>query len=236
MLQNGKNHGRASLTVKEKKDLLNKKARHSVLQVGDRVLVKNVKERGGPGKLRSHWEKCVYLVTERKGEGPVYVLEPENGGVQRCLHRNLLFPVGSDLQIKADDDQSMPNRKGVNHRKQNKDCNKKVDDRGKSLVDRKKKNSKSDHAENLQEDEDGRNTSSNESSDSSDERNSDIPNKRVSKAVKRFTYDKLGSPTISNLASRNGECQGEMKEIEKILHKLKALFDSIMMYIDGQQS
>ena len=111
-----------------------------------------------------------------------------------------------------------------------------MDDRGKSLVDRKKKNSKSDHAENLQENEDSSDTSSNESSDSSDERTSDIPNKRVSKAVKRFTYDKLGSPTISNLASRNGECQGELKEIEKILHKVKVLFDSIMMYIDGQQS
>ena len=140
----------------------------------------------------------------------------------------------SDLQIEADDDQSMPNRKRVNHSEQNKDCSKKVDDRGKSLVDRKKKSSKSDHAENLQENEDSSDTSSNESSDSSDERTSDIPNKRVSKAVKRFTYDKLGSPTISNLASRNGECQGELKE--KILHKVKVLFDSIMMYIDGQQS
>ena len=38
------------------------------LIVGDRVLVKNVREKGGPGKIRSHWEQKIYVVSEKKGD------------------------------------------------------------------------------------------------------------------------------------------------------------------------
>jgi len=70
-----------------------RKVRFSNLQPGDRVLVRTLWERGGPGKLRSHWEQELYLIVEQKGDLPVYEVTPEGRkGKSRTLHRNILLP------------------------------------------------------------------------------------------------------------------------------------------------
>jgi hypothetical protein len=55
----------------------NKLIRSTVLSPGDRVLVRNLTPRGGPGKLRGFWEDEIHVVVSRKGpESPVYDIKP----------------------------------------------------------------------------------------------------------------------------------------------------------------
>lgn len=89
---------KASLSSSAKnKSYYDQKARGVVLKPGDRVLVRNMGERGGPGKLRSYWEKKIYVVKEQISDNPVYVIHPEGdpSARNRTMHRNLLLLVNN---------------------------------------------------------------------------------------------------------------------------------------------
>lgn len=67
---------------------------NSTIEVGDRVLVKNVRLKG-KHKLADKWETEVYVVTKKAGDLPVYTVKPERkDGPLRTLHRDLLLPCG----------------------------------------------------------------------------------------------------------------------------------------------
>lgn len=79
---------------KRGKALYDKKTYGAELSPGCKVLVRNLNENGGPGKLKAFWEDRVYVVTQRKHEdSPVYEIQPESGkGRTRVMHRNFLLP------------------------------------------------------------------------------------------------------------------------------------------------
>ncbi|KAL1267687.1 hypothetical protein QQF64_033050 [Cirrhinus molitorella] len=57
-----------------------KKVRSTTLQPGDRVLVKNLTPRGGPGKIRNFWEDSIHVVVRQMSdELPIYEVKPEKG-------------------------------------------------------------------------------------------------------------------------------------------------------------
>lgn len=62
--QKGKERGKA---------LYDKKVHGAELLPGNRVLVRNFKEKGGPGKLRPFWEEQVHVVTSRKYQTVQYM-------------------------------------------------------------------------------------------------------------------------------------------------------------------
>ena len=69
------------------------------IQVGDNVLIRNVCERGGTGKLRSYWESSIFEVIKKDENLPVYTMKNLHKGCdKRIMHRNLLMKC-NDLPV-----------------------------------------------------------------------------------------------------------------------------------------
>lgn len=83
-----------SKVAERNKTRYDKHVTESVLGVGDRVLVRNVRIRG-KNKLADKWESVVHVVVSQKDNLPVYTVKPEHHqGSTRTLHRDLLLPCG----------------------------------------------------------------------------------------------------------------------------------------------
>ena len=84
-------------TYRQRKDI----ARHEMikklspaLKQRDRVLIRNMSEKGGTGKMRSFWEERVHVVVENiNNENITYKVKPERDtdGRIRVLHRKMLL-------------------------------------------------------------------------------------------------------------------------------------------------
>lgn len=84
----------AAKVAARNKTRYDKRVTESSLDVGDRILVRNVRLRG-KHKLADKWDSEVYIVVSRAGELPVYTVKPEGKeGPLRTLHRDLLLPCG----------------------------------------------------------------------------------------------------------------------------------------------
>ncbi|KAI9999773.1 hypothetical protein NQD34_011616 [Periophthalmus magnuspinnatus] len=84
----------AEKVMSRNKSRFDKHVTPSQLEVGDRVLVRNVKLRG-KHKIADKWESDVYVVVKRAEELPVYTIRPEHKSKPlRTLHRDLLLPCG----------------------------------------------------------------------------------------------------------------------------------------------
>ncbi|GAA6107147.1 uncharacterized protein LOC121883953 [Tachysurus ichikawai] len=88
----------------------------SDLEVGDCVLVRNVRIRG-KHKISDKWESIVHVVVRRAGTLPVYTVKPENqDGPSRTLHRDLLLPCGYlPTEVNKGPDQQPIRRRPATH-------------------------------------------------------------------------------------------------------------------------
>ena len=60
------------------------------LQIGDQVLVRNLSERGGTGKLRPFYEEEVHVIVEKLTDLPAFKVKQMQGDKIRTLHQNHL--------------------------------------------------------------------------------------------------------------------------------------------------
>ncbi|XP_038551037.1 uncharacterized protein LOC119884795 [Micropterus salmoides] len=90
--------------------LYNKRVKGSKIDIGDRVLLANRKERGKK-KLADRWESTLYTVVDMNAETHTYRVRDTITGQEKVIHRNLLMlanflPVGDSSGL-SDHDSSM---------------------------------------------------------------------------------------------------------------------------------
>ena len=75
------------------KKIYDRKVRGADLECGDFVLVKNLGLKG-KHKIADRWKPELYIVVEHPNpDVPVYKVRPEDGAVEKLLHRNHLLPL-----------------------------------------------------------------------------------------------------------------------------------------------
>ena len=71
-----------------------KKAKAVEIKVGDMVLVRNYREKGGTGKLKSYWQESIFKVLEVEDNIPVYKIKNLKKSKDiKTVHRNKLMKV-----------------------------------------------------------------------------------------------------------------------------------------------
>ena len=116
----------ASSNIKQaqenQKQYFDLKTQGAVLQVGDRVLIRNVAFKG-PHKIEDRWQEPVYLVQEQPDPRiPVFHVKREDGTDRvKTLHRNMLLPIGALRIIEESDNNNNTDKDAIkSQKKQNK--------------------------------------------------------------------------------------------------------------------
>lgn len=84
----------ANTTEAQKKQArqYNKRVKGTALEIGDRVLLANRKERG-KGKLADLWDSTVYVITWKDPSVHIYRVENPTTKKSKVVHRNFILPV-----------------------------------------------------------------------------------------------------------------------------------------------
>ena len=99
--------------VKRKnKERYDAKVKEVKLEVGDRVLVRNVGLKG-KNKLADKWDEEIYRVVSQRPGLPVYKVKGEVGGKIRTLHRNMLLSYCGISEGKNTEDSEKRRKRGT---------------------------------------------------------------------------------------------------------------------------
>ena len=94
------------------------KVRESTLDIGDRVLIRNVGLKG-KNKLADKWDRHPYIVIDKPDKNiPVFKVKQESGdGTVKTLHRNMLLPFSSIPSISEVNESLLSNKEKIPQKK-----------------------------------------------------------------------------------------------------------------------